>query len=276
MRDVWCSTSGTSTSVGSTSHLPAFLTAPERNSTYHGLQLGLKKRFGAGYSILSSYTWSKFIDMVADDGHGSTTATATNPFNWFLIAASDNYVHHRFPVVLGNCRSTGKPVAWRRPCSVAGNSTALYCCRAHALQCHPARRAAFPAVAEIAQTSSAPDPWIIRRAVLRPVHAQVLRYFPLRAAGPRHLGTAGRNILQGPGTDVDMSMFKAFPASNPVAGLPLGGIQPVESSHFGNPSGNFIQHVQSDSAKDPRIMQVGLKFLSDEPADRRTRCQYRR
>jgi hypothetical protein len=35
----------------------------------------------AGYSILSSHTFSQFIDMAADNGHGRSLAT--DPFNWF-------------------------------------------------------------------------------------------------------------------------------------------------------------------------------------------------
>ncbi len=67
------------------------------NSTYHALQLSLKKRFAAGYSILASYTYSKFIDMTSDDGHGSTSSLATDPFNWnFDRGLADNNVPHRF------------------------------------------------------------------------------------------------------------------------------------------------------------------------------------
>ena len=57
----------------------------------------MKKRFSAGYSILSSYTFAKFIDMAAADGHGSTGSLATDPFNWFFDRGrSDNDVRHRF------------------------------------------------------------------------------------------------------------------------------------------------------------------------------------
>ncbi len=62
------------------------------NSTYHALQLSANKRFTQGFTLLASYTWSKFLDNASADGDG-----ASNPFNLFAEkSVSDLDLPHRF------------------------------------------------------------------------------------------------------------------------------------------------------------------------------------
>lgn len=46
------------------------------NSTYHSLQTSVNKRLTGGFTVLASYTWSKLIDDASSDG-----SSPANPFN---------------------------------------------------------------------------------------------------------------------------------------------------------------------------------------------------
>ncbi len=87
--------------------------------------------------------------------------------------------------------------------------------------------------------------------------------FALPALGT--FGTAGRNILQGPGyADVDMSVFKSFRITESKSvTLRWEVFNLFNRANFNNPTGNFSSAVfgQITSANDPRIMQVALKFV---------------
>ena len=45
-------------------------------STYHALQLSVNKRLTHGFTVLASYTWSRFVDTASGDGDGGS-----NPFD---------------------------------------------------------------------------------------------------------------------------------------------------------------------------------------------------
>ena len=238
------------------------------NSTYHALQLSLKKRFAAGYSMMASYTFSKFIDMIADDGHGSTSSQATNPFNWFFDRGlSDNNVRHRFttsfvwdvPVfrhaggvkeaVLGGWQLNGILLLQSgTPFSVSAGTN-------RSLSGGAGDRA------DLIGSGSVTTYGGQSRAQFISKYFDTSR-FALPALGT--FGTAGRNILQGPGyADVDLSAFKSFHVTETKSFTFRWEVFNLfNRANFNNPSGNFSSGVfgQITSAKDPRIMQVGLKF----------------
>jgi hypothetical protein len=239
------------------------------NSTYHALQLSLKKRFAAGYSILSSYTFSKFIDMAADDGHGSTSSLATDPFNWFFDRGlSDNNVRHRFTTsfvwevpafrksgglkraVLGGWQLNGIVLLQSGlPFSVTAGTN-------RSLSGGAGDRADLIGSGPVSTYGDQSRGQYISK------YFDTTR-FALPALGT--FGTAGRNILQGPGyADVDMSAFKSFRITESKSvTLRWEVFNLFNHANFNNPSGNFSSAVfgQITSAKDPRIMQVGMKFI---------------
>jgi hypothetical protein len=45
---------------------PRDVRTSEGNSSYHGLQTRLDRRFARGFQLAVSYTWSKFIDSTSD------------------------------------------------------------------------------------------------------------------------------------------------------------------------------------------------------------------
>jgi hypothetical protein len=239
------------------------------NSTYHALQLSLKKRFGAGYSILASYTFSKFIDMTADDGHGSTASLSTDPFNWFYDRGrSDNNVPHRFTTsfvwelpMFRTSRGLKRSLfgGWQlngivllqsgKPFSVTAGTN-------RSLSGGGGDRADLTGSGPVATYGDQ------SRAQFISKYFDTSR-FALPALGT--FGTAGRNILQGPGyANVDLSAFKSFRFTESKSlALRWEVFNVFNRPNFGNPSGNFSSSAfgQISSAADPRIMQLGLKFV---------------
>src|SRR5215472_8208323 len=59
---------------------PVILKTSEGNSSYHALQTRLDRRFGRGFQVSASYTWSKFIDSTSD-GLGGINAQAPGQNN---------------------------------------------------------------------------------------------------------------------------------------------------------------------------------------------------
>jgi hypothetical protein len=239
------------------------------NSTYHALQLSLKKRFAAGYSILSSYTFSKFIDMAADDGHGSTSSLATDPFNWFFDRGlSDNNVRHRFTTSfvweLPAFRRAGELTrsllgGWQLNGIVLLQSGSPFSVTAgtnRSLSGGAGDRADLIGSGPVATYGDQSRAQFIRK------YFDTSR-FALPALGT--FGTAGRNILRGPGyANIDMSAFKSFRITESKSvTLRWEVFNLFNRANFNNPSGNFSSAVfgQITSAKDPRIMQVGMKFI---------------
>ena len=45
---------------------PVIVKTSQGNSSYHALQTRLDRRFGRGFQMSASYTWSKFIDSTSD------------------------------------------------------------------------------------------------------------------------------------------------------------------------------------------------------------------
>ena len=235
------------------------------NSTYHALQLTLNKRFGAGYSILSSYTFSKFIDMTSDDGHGSTGSTATDPFNWnFDHGIADNNRTHRFTTSFvwqvpafrkASGLKGGALGGWQFNGIVLLQSGVPFSCQAgvnRSLSGGAGDRCDLIGSGPVATFGD----------------GSVKKYFDTSRFALPALGTfgsAGRNILAGPGyADVDMSLFKSFRITESKSlVLRWEVFNLFNRANFGNPSGTFSSAVfgQITSAMDPRIMQVALKFI---------------
>ncbi|HYZ83851.1 MAG TPA: TonB-dependent receptor [Bryobacteraceae bacterium] len=66
-------------------------------STYHGLQTKLERRFRAGLGLLAAYTWSKSIDNASDFSSGDASETVLNSYDWRRQRGPSSFdVPHRF------------------------------------------------------------------------------------------------------------------------------------------------------------------------------------
>jgi len=237
------------------------------NSTYHSLQLSWKRRFANGFSVLGSYTFAKMIDLIGDDGHGSTSPLGTNPFNWFYDRGiSDFSIRHRFVTSF----------VWELP--VFKNSTGFKRALLSGWQVNGivTLQSGYPFTVVAGSNRSLSGGAGDRADVLGPVatygdqsRAQFTRkffdtsQFALPALGT--FGNAGRNILTGPGyANVDASAFKLFRLSErKTFELRWEVFNLMNLPNFNNPVGSFTSgnFGQITSAKDPRIMQVAAKLF---------------
>lgn len=229
------------------------------NSSYHALQLNLERRFAQNFSILTNYTWSKTLDDLS----------AANPFDRrFEWALSDQDVSHNFkfsnlfevPRVdlfgladkLVNGWQLNSSLVWQSgfPFTVVSG-----------------RDNSFSGVGQDRADFLGGD---ARLPSGRSRGEEIQRWFDtsrFTRNQPGTFGTAGRNILRGPGFfNVDLGILKssrlgeevtlqfraeAFNLLNNVNfRLPNSN---VSSSQFGR-----ITQVVEDSQ---RIIQFGLKIL---------------
>ena len=238
-------------------------------SSYHALQLTLKRRFAAGYSILMSYTWSHFIDLIADDGHGSTSPSGTDPFNWFYDkGTSDLNIAHRFvtsfvyePQVLKGATGFKRALlgGWQLNGIITLQSGIPFSVAAgvnRSLSGGTGDRADLIGAGPVATYGEEARAQFIQK------YFDTSR-FALPALGT--FGTAGRNILTGPGlANVDASAFKIFRATERLSfDLRWEVFNVLNRPNFNNPVTSFssAQFGQITSAGSPRIMQVALKLL---------------
>ena len=235
------------------------------NSWYNAFQLTVKKSFGAGYTISGTYTRSKFMDMASDDGHGSTSSLATDPFDWFDDwGIADNNRPNRFtasfvwevPVFR---KATGVKATllagWQVNGIVQMQSGIPFSCEAgvnRSLSGGAGDRCDLIGTGPVATYGD----------------GAIKKYFDtsrfaLPALGT--FGTSGRNILTGPGyADVDFSAFKAFRITESKSFvLRCATFNLFNRANFGNPSGTFSSAAfgQITSADDPRILQLGAKLI---------------
>jgi len=197
------------------------------HSIYHGLQTKLERRFSRGLYVLGSYTWSKSID---DQSNGTDNAIASgeypqNPLNPGLDRGLSSF--DRTHVFVGNAvweiplargaRGSGAAAAARSVLShwqLSGIFTAetgtpfsvlMNCAdvNAEGNNCRPNRLAsgALP----VGEQSIAE--WFNTAAFAIP--------------SPQAYGSAGRNILRGPGTiNLDLGLSKSIPWGRETAGKP--------------------------------------------------------
>lgn len=246
-------------------YAPAFGTIPTQlsngNSNYHSLQLTANKRFSRGISLLASYTWSKMIDDASGDGNASP-----NPFDQsFNRGISNLDIPHRFVASfvyelprLANHSSLVRQVfgGWDTNGIVvlqSGNPFTVVSGRDNSFSGVNADRADLIG-----------DPFL---PTDRPHGELVNGYFntdafTFNAVGT--FGTAGRNILRGPGNaTVDVGLFKNISLfETHRIQFRAEAFNLFNRVNFGNPNANrnaaaFGRITTADS---PRVIQLALKY----------------
>jgi outer membrane receptor protein involved in Fe transport len=246
------------------------------NSSYHGGELTLEKRFSQGLSFRVGYTYSKSIDEsqehLAAGGTGSFTQNARNLRE--RRGPSDFDIRHHFTAsyiyelpfgrgrsylnegalshILGGWRISGtSSIRTGRPFTVraGANDTALGGSRGGGL------------VSAYANC--------LRDGTLSEGERNIDRWFDTTAYAaptPARLGNCGRNTLRGPGlTNFDFALARIFDYFGEGRGLEFRWemFNMFNTPQFGLPERNISSSAAgriTTLAGDPRVMQFALKF----------------
>jgi hypothetical protein len=236
------------------------------NSTYHSLQASWNRRFGAGFSVLGSFTWSKVLDLASNDGGGGLGNQASNPFKYSSDKGPADFdVERRFVTsflwempffrgakgwqrtVLGGWQLNGiLTLQSGLPFSVAAGTD-------RSLVGVGADRADVTGAAHTFNSSDR--------------SAKIQKFFDTSVFALPALGTFGassRNFLFGPGIEnFDAALFKRFAITERKQfELRWEVFNSLNRPNFFNPVAAFTNPLlgRLTSARDPRIMQVALKF----------------
>ncbi len=231
------------------------------NSTYHALQTTLNKRLSRGFTVLANYTFGKLLDDASSDGDAPA-----NPWN---IAAekghSDLDITHRFvasyiwelPGVRGGHRLVRHVLGGWELSGVLVLESGRW------LTVVSGQDRSGSGVNE--DRADVVGEW--RLAKGRGRDEKIARWFNADAFtvnAPGTFGTAGRNIIPGPGqVDLTFGLFKniavreshrlqfRFEAFNLTNRVNLG------NPNMNRSSGNFAKIT---SAGAPRVIQLALKY----------------
>ena len=226
------------------------------NSSYNSLQLSVEKRFSRGLQLLANYTWQKTIN----EG-------MTNPFNRaYDRGISDDDVPHVFKFseiyqipkmnmnrALGavlNGWSVNSVITWQ-----AGFPFSVYSGRDRALTGTGSQRADFTG-------------GTVSTASGRSHGEMIQQWFDTSKFVVNPVGTwgnAGRNILRGPRLfSTNASLLKEIhPLERLMFQLRAEAFNVFNNVNFNGPDNTVTsdQFGQITSARDPRILQFGIKAV---------------
>ena len=251
---------------------------------YHSLQSKLTKRFSRGMSALASYTWGKNIDngpAPFNLGHNLNSSNQPqDPFNLAAeLAIADTDVTHNLVV------SAIYELPFGRGKRFFGDWHGARQSMLGGWQMNTIfnARTGLPVnVVRNAQKQPSPGlrPDLVGNPTLPRSQRTLDRYFNTRAfdasrfncnppTDPTCLapGTAGRNLVRGPGfVNFDYSLFKDFAfTENKKLQVRFEAFNLLNTPHFGNPQGNFGGGADFGRIRrtvgNPRILQFAAKLL---------------
>jgi len=241
------------------------------NSVYHALQARFQQRLTRGFSALASYTWSKSID---DASNFFTSAGDPNfPQNSFNLAAerglSNFDVRHRFSLSYSYALPFKKPGDGVVAQLVNGWETFGI------VSLQSGRPFTVALLSEIDNSGTGRSilgfgfndrPNVVGNPELsNPTTAQWFNTAAFAFSAPGTFGNAGRNILEGPGSqNVNMSLLKNTHLTERVnLQFRAEAFNLFNHPNFNLPD-NFLGSPtfgRITSARDPRHIQFGLKLL---------------
>ena len=233
------------------------------NSNYHAMQLKVQHEFASGFSLLTGYTWSKWIDDLTSD-----SSAPFNPTNLRLNkAVSDLDVPHRFTTayvwdlpfpeqhdalryLVNGWRLTGifqvqsgYPLTPR----FAGDVT------------NTGQETLPDRVCDGKLSNPTPQRWFDTSCFVAPA------ILPGTGGAVRNFGNSGRNILRTDRTlSFDLGLFKDFMISERFsAQLRFEAFNFFNTVSFGSPvlTVNIPSAGVVSTAGPPRIIQFGLKLV---------------
>jgi hypothetical protein len=239
------------------------------NSIYHAFQVSFDKRYSRGFTVSTSYTWSRNLDYVSRAGFGGSFGI-NNPFDFFFSRGnSDLSRDHRFVssfvadlprlnkgsavnAIFGDWRFSGIILLQAgRPFSVGSSNNSMAGAGASRADLVGT---GYPVLDSGRPKGEKLDAYFDKNRFVNPA--------------PNTWGTLGRNILRGPGfAHIDMSLTKGWR-------LPLFGeagkieyrfeaFNILNATHLANPitgltNPNFGKITGTDG--NPRILQMALKL----------------
>jgi hypothetical protein len=237
----------------------------EGRSEYHSLQAKATRRFSRGLSLLAAYTWGKSLDNgPAPFNLGRNNQAPQDPFNleaeW---GPSGNDIRHNFVgsfvYELPFSRGTGL-----MPRALGGWQVNGILNMRSGLPFNVVRQRTNQAAPGL-RPNLVGDPELPRgdRELSRYFQADAFSAEGLGATAP---GSAGRNILRGPGyINLDLSVFKTFRVATGVsAQARLEAFNLINTPHFANPNGDLSQAnfaSITSTIGNPRIMQFAVRLL---------------
>jgi hypothetical protein len=236
------------------------------NSSYHSLQTSWNRRFGAGFSLLGSFTWSKVLDLASNDGGGGLGNQANNPFKYSADKGPADFdVERRFvSSFLWDMPFFHGAKGWHRTVLAGWQLNGIL-----------TLQSGLPFSVAAGTDRSLAGVGADRADVTGPAHtfnnfdrsAKVQKFFDTSVFALPALGTFGtssRNFLFGPGIEnFDAALFKRFAITERKQfELRWEVFNSLNRPNFFNPVGAFTNPLlgRLTSARDPRIMQVALKF----------------
>ncbi len=241
---------------------PVEMLDPSGYSNFNSMQVQLNHRFDHGFSILASYVYAKYLDVVSYTAEGGNGPR--NPENFSQnYGPSDNDVRHRFTASyiyqlpkLQNVNGLLSAVVngWQNQGIVIAQTGAPYSINS----------GLDTAAAGVGGDFADRVPGTSTSASQRSINS----YFNAAAftnAAPGTVGNTSRNFLNGPSlVNVDSSLFKEFQVHE------HGKLQfraelfnLFNHPNFYNPDNTVGDGTfgQIHSARDPRIAQFALKYL---------------
>ena len=244
------------------------------SANYHALQVAVNRRFSGGLFIKGAYTWSKAINMTDDTGWaGLTFNSPSQRARNRALAGYD--IPHNFNIGTAYELPFGKGKKWASDgavASVVGGwslSTVL-----NAVQGRP-----FTVVADGGScqcpTGGTQTPDLIGKSnkiggigTTTLTGTDQLFFDPAAfrlVTGAARFGSAGRNVLRGPGFgNLDVSLMRTFRITEGVTlDFRVDSFNFTNTPHFNNPNtnmsgGRFL--VITSAAQDQRQFRFGLRL----------------
>ena len=240
--------------------------SPVGNHNYNALVLTLEKRFSNSYSVLGSYTWSKNIDSGAN-ASSANGPSVTNPFDFFSnrgLADADRTHAFVLSYVWELPKLQSAPAVLRHVFGNWQNNGII------------SMYSGFPLTVVSGIDNSLTGVGQDRADLVGDPHLDTGRsngqliqeYFDTAAFAPNPegtFGTAGRNLLRGPGSQtVDFSLFKNIPTfEGQNLQFRAEFFNLFNRANFGAPNTNQRAGTfgRITSAGSPRIIQFALKYV---------------
>jgi hypothetical protein len=235
------------------------------NSTYHSAQFTLNKRFSKGFSVLSSYTFSKSLDWQSD----GFSAFPQDP---------NNYAAEHGPSTWDRTHAFVNSWVWQIPTPASWRGIAAYVLGNWAVNGILSMYSGTPLMlaesVDRALRGLTNRPDRLRDARLssgRPRAALIAKYFDTSAYVPNQTGQFGsaprtESQLRGPGTvELDVGTVKRFRITESHR-LEFRGefINLPNRPNFSNPGTNIDSSAsfgRITAAGDGRVIQLGLKYM---------------